>query len=453
MRQKSDPQRYFHWSTGSTSKIVRRYEEKYKRISELLDETPEILDLAAGDLRKLSTGGRRGRRATYTAENLLRAIIVHQIERTSLRETIVRVTHSLFLQDFLRLGPRSVPDYTLLDRAFNAIRPSTWKKINEALTAYAVREEKINPATIRVDTTLVESNIRWPTDSSLLWDSWRTLYRLLRHASRCEPGVLANRFHEHKIKKLHLFITRFSSSPSKKRQRSVRSKRRAFLAQVERILEAAAEFAQFARAQKGRLHVIGLEIESYLPKIRKVFTVAQRLWIRGESVPTKERIYSIFEDHTELIKRGRRHRYAEFGHMVLLGQTRERFVTQYDVMRRRIPDSQLPESVLQRHAESFGSPPETLAADKGFYGKAEAMNKLREKVRVVAIPNRLKDFTDKAFVKLQNFRAGIEGSISVLKRAFGLLRCRYRGFKNFVSNVAAGVFCHNLVLLTGPPGK
>lgn len=90
-------------------------------------------------------------------------------------------------------------------------------------------------------------------------------------------------------------------------------------------------------------------------------------------------------------------------------------------------------------------------ADKGFCPKASVMSELKERVKVVAIPQRLKDFADDAFVALQHFRAGIEGSISVLKRAFGLLRCRYRGFKNFVRNVAAGVFCHNLVLLTGPP--
>jgi len=230
---------------------------------------------------------------------------------------MVHMSHSLFLQDFLRLGPRSVPDYSLLDRAFNAIKPSTWKKINAALTAFAHEGSVIDPATLRVDTTVVESNIHWPTDSSLLWDSWRTLYRLLRHACAREPGVLENRFHSRKVKKLHLFVTRYSSSPSKKRQRRVRSQRKAFLAQVERILRVATEFVQAAPE-------LGIEIESYLPKIRKVLRVAQRAWIGGEVVPAKERIFSLFEDHTELIKRGRRQKPVEFGHMVLLGQTRER---------------------------------------------------------------------------------------------------------------------------------
>ena len=453
MRLKSDPQLYFHWSTASTSAIVRRYEAKYNRISEILDENPAILDLAARDLRKLSTGDRKGRRATYTAENLLRALIVHRIEGSSLRGTMIDLAHNPFLQDFLRLGPRAVPDYTLIDRAFNAIRPATWEKINGVLTAYAEAEGRLTPQTLRVDTTVVESNIHWPTDSSLLWDSWRTLYRLLRLASQYWPGIVQSRFHERKAKKLHLFVTRYSWSPSKKRQRQVARQRRKLLAQVERILRFAAAWAKGAlESSDDYLRSIGREIQIYLPMIRKVLGVATRAWVEGEVVPARERVFSIFEPHTELIKRGRRHKPVEFGHMVLLGQSKERFITQYDVMREKIPDSKLPETILDRHEEAFGQMPETLVADKGFCGKPPEMAKLRKKVKTLAIPQRLKDFTDDSFVALQHFRAGIEGSISVLKRAFGLLRCRYRGFRNFVSHVGLGVLCHNLVLLTGPPG-
>ncbi len=116
-------------------------------------------------------------------------------------------------------------------------------------------------------------------------------------------------------------------------------------------------------------------------------------------------------------------------------------------------DKYLPEQILTRHEEAFGKFPHTLAADKNFAGSAEDMKELREKVKVVAIPQRLRDWADDGLVALQHFRAGIEGSISVLKRAFGLLRCQYRGFKSFVSHVASAIFCHNLVQLTGPPVK
>lgn len=454
MRLKSDPQQFFHWSTGSRAKIVLEYEAKYNRISAILDENREILDLVDRDLRKLSTGTRRGRKATFTSENLLRALIVHHLEGSSLRETVIRLAHNAFLQSFVRLGTRSVMHFTLLDRAFKAIAPATWDKINAALTTYAQEQDRVSAEKLRVDTTVVESNIHWPTDSWLLWDSWRTLYRLLRHASDHRPGVIDHRFHVRKAKSLHLYITRYSTSPNKRRQRQVRRKQQKLLAQVERIWGVAEQFAEAARGMNDLvLEGIGAEIEFYLPKIRKVLTTAERAWIGGEVVPARDRIFSIFEDHTELIKRGRRHKPVEFGHMILLGQSPERFITQYEVMRKRVPDCQLPEGILDRHAETFGAYPHTLAADKGFRGDPDAMKKLREKLKVVAIPERLKDFADEPFVALQHFRAGIEGSISVLKRAFGLLRCRYRGFKSFVCNVGLGVFCHNLVNLARPPGR
>jgi IS5 family transposase len=129
------------------------------------------------DLKKLSKGSKRGRRATYTSENFLRALIVHNLEGTSFRKIMVRIAQSLFLQDFIRFGSRPVMDYTTIDKAFKRIQTKTWEKMNELLTQYALGEGRIEPSTLRVDTTVVESNIHFPTDSSLLWDFWRVLYR------------------------------------------------------------------------------------------------------------------------------------------------------------------------------------------------------------------------------------------------------------------------------------
>jgi len=125
MRPKRDAVLCFEWSSASELKIVRTHRKKYKKISALLDKNPAILALAHQDLKSLSEGGRKGRRARFTSENLLRALIVHTIEGDDLRGTIVRIAESPFLQDFLRLGNRRVMDFTFLARAFGAIRPET----------------------------------------------------------------------------------------------------------------------------------------------------------------------------------------------------------------------------------------------------------------------------------------------------------------------------------------
>lgn len=453
MRNKYDPQTYFSWLPESSSKTVQEYENKYNRISELLDENDDILDLVDRKLKGLCRPGQKGRKSTYTTEILFRALIVHQLGSQPLRGTEILLAHNVFLQDFIRLGNRKAPSYGLLCQALKAIRPQTWEEVNKALTSYAFENQCIDPSCLRVDTTLVESNIHYPTDVSLLWDSFRVLYRLLSQVRDLCPGAFPHRFHDKKVKKLYIFITRYTKSRDKKRQRKVKKYQIKLIEQVQRIVEVTSAIAKSlsSGSDKMLIHFAG-RMKGYFRSIETVLRVAKRVWIHGEVVPVKERIFSIFEDHTELIKRGRASKPVEFGHMILLGQTREKFITQYSVMKEKIVDSQLPESILEEHESTFGEMPEELAADKGFCGKPDAMAQLREKVKVLAIPQRLKDFTNEIFVGLQHFRAGIEGSISTLKRAFGLLRCQYRGFKSFASHVGLGVFSYNLVVLAKMAG-
>jgi len=452
MRQKYDAQSYLCWWPESRSKTVREYEEKYNWISRILDANPEILRLVDSDLKKLCRPSKKGRKAKYTSEILLRAMIVHQLEGQSLRGTEILLSHSVFLQDFIRLGDRTPPSYSMLGRSLKAVRPVTWEKVNKTLTLYALENKRIDPSQLRVDTTVVESTIHYPTDCSLLWDGFRVLYRLLNQARDRFPGVIPYRFHEKKVKKLFLFITRYTRSKDKKRQRKVKKYQAKLIKQVSKIAEVASEYRHVLdRSEDRALQYIGEEIAKYLGSILMVLEVAERVWIHGETVPAKERIFSIFETHTELIKRGKRDKPVEFGHKILLGQTKEKFITQYQVMRKQVSDVYLPEKILDEHKATFGQMPERLVADRGFCGDPEAMKDLREKIKVVAIPQRLKDFVDDFFVKLQHFRAGIEGSISALKRFFGLLRCQYRGFKSFASHVGLGVFSYNLVVLSRPP--
>jgi hypothetical protein len=142
---------------------------------------------------------------------------------------MIRLAHNPFLQNFVRLGTRKVMDFTLLDKCFKIIKPETWQKLNSVICEHAVGEERLDPSRLRVDTTVVEANIHWPTDSSLLWDAWRTLYRLLCHAREELPGGIESRFHHDKVKKLHLFITRYMPSSCRKRQRRVKKYQRKFL--------------------------------------------------------------------------------------------------------------------------------------------------------------------------------------------------------------------------------
>lgn len=429
-------------------KTVREYRAKYKGVSRILDEHPEILEAVHEDLKKLSQGGRKGRSGDFTSETLLRALVVHAIEGLSLRETVVRIAESEFLQDFLRTRKRAVMDHSFLGRCLQSVRAATWKRVNELLGGEAAAEQTIATATIRTDTTVVETNIHWPTDSSLLWDTWRVASRLLKRGRAIVPESCPHRFHDRKTKGLHLFITRYAKSPSKKRQRKVKGAFRVLIGRVASIVQTAEMFCQLASGWgEMELAAVADELKRFLPSMKKVVSQGRRSQLEGETVPAHQRVFSIFEPHTELIKRGRREKPVEFGHVMLLCQTPEKFITDYEVFAERPADCTLTEQVIERHEKLFGERPEVLAADKGFCPDAAKYAALEQRVGTLAIPRRMRDFADKVLVLWQAFRAGIEGTISGLKRAFRLARCFYRGFKHFQGAIGLGVFAHNLVVL------
>jgi len=332
MRRKKEAVLCFEWNDEGLPKVVRDYRARYRAISQVLDENPGVLDLVHKDLQKLSAGDSGGREGDYTSENILRALIVQHREGLPFREAVIRIGSDPFLQDFLRMRKKAVMDFTFLDRCFLAIRPKTWKRVNDLLGRHAVQEEVVDPAVIRADTTVVETNIHYPTDASLLWDTWRVASRLLKRAREVDPASCPHRFHERKIKRLYLYVTRYASSPSKRRQRNVKAAFRTLIERTGRIVAIAAEFCgQTTSGVGSALAGLALELKAYLPAMEQVVATARRAQLEGETVPASQRVFSLFEQHTELIKRGRREKPVEFGHKVLLCQTADKFITDYEV--------------------------------------------------------------------------------------------------------------------------
>jgi IS5 family transposase len=455
MRVKAEAILDFGWADDrADNQTVRDYREEYKTLSEILDRQPEILDLVHRDLEQLSKAtSQRGRKPTFTSENLFRAVLVMQREALDYRQASVRIAESETLQRFCRLLKKQTMDFTLLNRAFAAIRPETWEHINHMLALGAVEEEAVSLDHVRTDTTVTECNIHWPTDSSLLWDVYRVAAREMTAGRELDRLGCPWRFHAKKIKKLHLFVTRYSSSTSKKRLRKVRQDMKLLVVRVEEVLEKAEQFVAWAaRSTCLELIAIGQSLSDRLPVMRQVARVARRRAFDGERVPNADKVFSIFEAHTELIMRGRRGRPVEFGHKVLLTQSREKFITDYVVLEKNRTDDELLPLVIERHEERYGRRPESVAADKGFCPDEDTYEDLQEQVDYLGVPRRTRDFGEQLMGIWQQWRAGIEGTISCLKRAFRLARCCFRGFKNFASSIGSAVFCHNLRILARTSG-
>ena len=449
----------FLFNVSKEQSVVVNYREKYNQIDMLLQNNPGILNAFHDDIKDY--GSDDGRESHYSSEQILRMIIIQILEAHDYRSLVIRVSESDFLRNFARIGMGKVMSFGLINGAAKRIGATTWKKINRSLFNYAKEAKAVTGEAVRVDSTVTESNIHYPTDSFLLWDCYRTLCRLL-HKVASEDRLLecGIRVHLKKIKQLHTFISTNCGRQSKSSKRAVKKAMKTLIERTEALANKVAAFVISAE-KSGRQNIVtGAlcdEIRRLLPLVKKVTDQSIRSSINGETVPAKERIFSIFEEHTELLKRGKAQKPCEFGHLVTLAQTAEKFITYYSIEERSRHDTVHKDLVLKDHKERFGKYPDIFAADKNYYTDMEDVAYWEERVDTFAVGKKGKRDAleterehSESFRSAQRFRAGCEGSISVLKRAFGLKRCLSRGFKSFASSIGCLVFCHNLVnLATG----
>ena len=177
MRTKQNTQPEFVFQLPSSAKITDDYFARYEFISGFLDTHGEIVERVHRDLRKplAKAKGPQGQACSFTSDTVLRMCLVQRLEGTSVRGTVVRVDDSPRLREFTRIYNGPMMSHGTFNRLANAIRPETWHAVNELLTKAAIADGLITGEKLRLDTTAVETNIHWPTDSGILWDTYRVI--------------------------------------------------------------------------------------------------------------------------------------------------------------------------------------------------------------------------------------------------------------------------------------
>ena len=467
MRKKRDTQGWLEFQE-SNLKVTNEYYAKYESISGWLDSTPEVLDLVHRDAKSAlcsvnAAARRRPAQFKYTSEHVLRLCIAQIIEGVSLRGIVVRVDDSRSLRVFTRIYDGPMMDYTTFDRIRNVIRPATWKKINNALAGAAVNEGAIDGARLRIDTTAVETNIHYPTDSALLWDSYRVLARLIESGRDIDRSAVGTRrLHRKRVKRLHRRIGTITRRGRKPDELKVRYSE--LIQAVEAICEWASDLSgklsrratsgRYGAERSGWAESLAEELNHYRSLAGRVTSQAARRVLEGRPVANKDKLLSIFEPHTELIKRGKAGKLFEYGHMIQVQQVDGCFVTDYEVFSKKPNESLLLPAAIESHKRLFGAPPAELAADRGYWPGKDALGEIEDEVELVSVgkngrPDRhdRERETDPLFRHAQRFRAGVEGTISFLKRVLGLARCFNKGWRNYASTIGASVFAHNLLVL------
>lgn len=459
MRKKAE--RQLPMDFAGAQKLTKEWYALYKDIHAILDANPAVTDLVHADLTNGQTKLKRNVEGV-ASECILRLALVQQIEQLSFRETIVRVDDSQMLRFFCRFYDDPVLSHSKYAMLVNMIQPATWDKINEIIVKFARDKKGFKGRKLRIDTTAVESDIHFPTDSSLLLDGIEVLSRVIGRVKKIDETLTGKwRARLKNARKLAQKIARGGKQLHKATRKCWYAK---LIAAAERALAKALEVKARIDAGKGQfsspeewwaLQELSLEITHYSPLVEKCLHQARERVLNEIPVPHAQKLFSIFEPHTELLIRGKAGKEIEFGHMVELQQIEKGLITGYKVHDKRPSEPPLAEQAVKRHFEIFGSKPDCVAGDKGFYSKETVERIEQDGVEHVCIPkkgkrNAAEDEKEKSywFKAAQAFRAGIEGTVSVLKRAFGLSRCLREGFAHFASWVATGVLAHNLVLLT-----
>jgi len=414
------------------------------RISEILDKLPAA-ELVAKDLGKGAKATKAGR-SGMSGEQVLRAGLLKQMHCWSYAELAFHLCDSATFRSFCRIGMmESAPKRSALAENIKSVKPETFERINQLVIGRAKRDGLENGKRVRIDSTVIDSNIHDPADSSLLYDVVRVLTRILTQAQCWSTQILFSD-HTKRAKRRMLDVV---NAPGTAHRVPVY---RELVKITQWTLEYAADAVPFL-SKLDDLHACAAaeELKHYLELGRKVVDQTERRVFREESVPAGEKIVSIFEPHTDVIVKDRRQ--VLYGHKVFLNVGASGMILDLLMERGNPADATRAIPMLERHRALMGKAPEQAAFDAGFTSAANiaAANQLGVKDASFAKKGSIDVLqgarSPKQHKKLQRFRAGVEGIISFTKRCFGFDRCTWRGYSSFHAYAWASVLCTNLLLM------
>jgi len=434
-----------------------RFEPQLAQLDRLLDDD-ELFRLVREDMARRRPSTRTRGRPSTPVEVVLRLLVVMRLYGWSYERAEYFVNDSLVLRQFCRLGLEKVPDDTTLIRWANLIGPETLQRLNDRVVQLAQGLKVTRGRKLRVDTTAVETNIHYPTDSGLLGDGVRAVSRLLRRAKAALGGAaeLGRQAFRSRVRTVRRVAQQLHRLGRRKGAEAAEGMKGAYGLLIDTAKKTAAQASRVAGAlaqaagEKARRVAAGLA--EFLPRLRQGIQQAYRRVIAGESVPAREKLLSLFEPHTQIIPRHKAGKQVEFGRKVRLDEVEGGIVSGYRVLERGGGQDQpyLADS-LDEHVGRFGRAPEVLAVDRGLSSRKNEKKARQMGVKRLAMPGvgrappggRAVE-RERWFRRAYRFRAGAEGRIHALRRDYGLRRCLYRGEAGMGRWVGWGIVAHNL---------
>jgi transposase, IS5 family len=428
-----------------------------RKIDTLLEDEAVIEVVAQGLERRWPQSRRRGRPGT-PAEVVIRMLILKHLFDWSYDDLEREVRANLVYRAFTHLDAEEVPDAKTILKIARALGPEVIEQLHRQIVDVAKRAGVTHGRRFRIDTTVVETNVHYPTDSSLLQDGVRVLTRTLQQTSAALGDARGRvRDRRRSVGRRVLVIGRQARSPAT-RDALVRSYRQ-LMATTRAVVRDATTMVRrinqrlrtASRPAAATLTQARTRLRQMQPLVMRVLDQTRARLLGGDThVPDK--VLSVFEPHTEAIRKGKIAKPTEFGKLVTIQESEHQIITAYEVHQRRPADMTLWTPALDRHLEIFDRAPEIAAGDRGFASASNEAAAVQRGVRRVILPRpgrttpaRRAYERQRWFRRGQRWRVGCEGRISVIKRRHGLRRCRYRGADGTARWVGLGVIANNLI--------
>ncbi len=422
--------------------------KKLQKISEILEKDMSFLEKVAEDFKtpKGSPAGAKG----MTIEQVVRVAILKQLRQLGYEELYDELNDNISYRRFAKIHEGEVPGKMTLNENIKRISPEGWEEIHRVIVKTAKELGVEKGKRVRVDSTSVESNIHYPTDGELLWDCVRVIDRIIEGVMD-EYSDMEVEYHNHtkRAKKRRYRIVNTSSK--EKRVEAYKD-----LLKVSRMTgeygESCIEQLE-KRVRQGDIEarVYKEDLAGYLESLKTIINQTERRVLEGEKVEAKEKLVSIFETHSDILAKG--NRKVVFGHKILLSGGKSNLILDCMIERGNWSDAEYFEEGIDRLKERYDVHPEEITTDGGFASKDNYDYAVGKGIKKVLFTKKCSSKivelvkTSRAYKRLKKFRAGIEGCISAAKRAYGLSRCTWKGWRSFQSYVWLGVIAFNLSIM------
>jgi transposase, IS5 family len=436
------------------------WEPWMRHADQVLDDV-QLIEAVYEALLKRAPKSRTRGRLGVPAEIVLRMLLLKHIRNWSFEQTVRETRANLVYREFTRIGAAKVPDDKTLGRQARALGPEVIEKIHRRLVALAVENKVVRGRRMRVDTTVIETNIHYPTDSSLLGDGNRVLTRLMKRVTAI-AGTAGERMCD-RMRSVQRRVSEIGRAARIKGERGkqkmqalyrkmlditgrVVAQARRFSAQIEQGVKRAGDVVRQAA-----LEGLKRDIDNMASLTQKAVKQAKARVFGGDT-HADGKIVSLFEPSTEVIRKGKASKPTEFGKMVKIQEAENQIVIHFEVYDQKPSDGDLLIPSLEKHRELLSRAPDLVAADAGFYSARNDSQARGMGVKRLSVPNRNTRSAERRkfqkqrwFKNGQKWRTGCEGRISLLKRRHGLNRSLYRKEAGIQRWVGLGVIADNLI--------